>query len=422
MVGDPNQEIMMYNSGRFTIRIDNDPRMLLVLLAFCEKNIIRYIVLVISMLPGIGIVSGFIIPAAYCVLLWLYIKEYGTSISVQELLVLLFTVFSIIASCITYPVNARYILNSNNFWGTIFPCLRYFLVGLIILPDKKTLDLLGKASEAAIIVETLFLFAYMIPRGLMESEDMNRSYQILPNVLFALNYAFNNKKTFSRICAIIGVFYCLSLGARGPVIIILVFVYIKSFQIRLTKLRNKVIWGLIVFYLIFLFYNSSLYLTALRSIRDLITQFGLSTRIVDHAIEGTITSHDSGRNDIYNFLINKLAERPIWGYGVYGEWQFIHWSAHNMYLELLVHFGVILGSVINIWFISLTVKSYYKTPNKNSKDVILVFTCFVFVRGVFGGSWLMVGTFFLVGFCLRELRRIRSDFYRYSDMDLSLEG
>ena len=406
-----NSQVYLHDRGKLRIRIDSDPRLLLILLAFCEKNIVRYFVLVVSMLPVVGVISSFIVPAAYIILLLMYFRKYGAHVSISEACVVLFVTLSITFSCFLYPENARYILDSNNFWNTIFPCLRYYIIGLILIPDKRTLDIIGKASCLAILVETLFVIAYMMPRGLMQSDDMSRSYQILPNVLFALNYAFNERKPFPWICSIIGIVYTLSMGARGPVLVIVVYVFVRILQSSNVKAWAKTLIGLLIAGLTVLFLNSSWYLSVLRFAKTLLTNLGVSTRIIDLAIKGTVASHLSGRDELYDIIIRKIAERPYIGYGVYGEWPWIHWSAHNMALELMVHFGVILGSLLLIWLVVLSIKTYIKTPNIVARQFLLIWICFVYVRGFFGGSYLQFGVYVLIGFSLRELRRIRNRYY-----------
>lgn len=406
-----NSQVYLHDRGKLRIRIDSDPRLLLILLAFCEKNIVRYFVLVVSMLPVVGVMSSFIIPAAYIILLLMYFRKYGAHVSISEACVVLFVTLAITFSCFIYPENAKYILDSNNFWNTIFPCLRYFIIGLILIPDKRTLDIIGKASCLAILVETLFVVAYMMPRGLMQSDDMSRAYQILPNVLFALNYAFSEKKPFPWICSIIGIIYTLSMGARGPVLVIVVYLFVKILQSSNVKAWAKSLIGLFIAGLTVLFLNSSWYLSVLRFAKTSLTTLGVSTRIIDLAIKGTVASHLSGRDELYDIIIRKIAERPYIGYGVYGEWPWIHWSAHNMALELMVHFGVILGSLLLLWLIFLTFKTYVRTPNILARQFLLIWICFVFVRGFFGGSYLQFGVYVLIGFSLRELRRIRNKYY-----------
>lgn len=391
------------------ITIEKDPRVLITLLVFCEKNIIRYFVLVVSMIPIVGVVSEFIIPIAYICLFGFYFRKYGASISPIELCVFFFTVLSLIFTCLFYPINAKYI--SSNFWGTIFPCFKFFLIGLIIIPDRKTMDLLGKVSCVAILLETVFLFAYMIPRGLLQSDDMNRSYQLLPNQLFVLNYAFNSKHKTAWFFSVVGLVYCLSLGTRGPMIILLGFMYLKLLQTSSLKLRHKILYGALAACLVVFFLSTNLYVAVLKVIKSVFISLGFSTRIVDLAIIGNVTSYMSGREELFAIVLEKIAERPLIGYGVYGEWQWLGWNAHNMLLELLVHFGVIVGSSIFLWMLWVTLKSYIHTPNKQSKDLILIWFCYVFIKCLFGGTWLHFGVFFLIIFCLRENKRVNSGFY-----------
>ena len=219
-----NEELKKSRLG--VIRINTDPRVLLILLAFCEKNIVRYFVLAVSMIPFVGRVSSLIIPLLYTILFLLYIKKYGINLSISEIGVVVFAAFSILLSCLIYPENSKYILASNNLWNTIAPCFKFYVLGLLFIPNRYMMDLLGKASIFAIIVESLFVVLYMIPNGLVNADDMNRSYQILPNVLLALNYAFTHKKIAHWLLSLLGVFYCVSMGTRGPILIILVYIYL----------------------------------------------------------------------------------------------------------------------------------------------------------------------------------------------------
>lgn len=387
-------------------RLELDPKILLPLLAFCEKNIVRYFVLMVSMMPLGDVLSKFIIPFLYIFLLATYIKKYGFDISIKEFGVLFFITSAILLSCLIYPINASYILDPNNFWNTIFPCLRFYIVGLVIVPDKRTMDLIGKASCIAILVETIFVIFYMMPRGLLKSDDMSRAYQILPNVLLSINYAFSNRKKSAWLLSIVGVIYVCSMGARGPLVIILAYYFIKILQHTAKNRTYKIIISAFIVLLGAIFINSQLYLTVLGTIQSIFSEFGLSTRIIDLALNNEMVTHTSGRDEIYAILKSKIAERPILGYGVYGEWQWIHWNAHNIFLEIMVHYGVILGSFILLWMVSTIIRSYSSTSNKEAKDMILIWACFVFVRGFFGGSYLQFSVFFLIGFCMREISRI----------------
>ena len=384
------------------------PKILLGLLAFCEKNIVRYGLYVFSMLPKIGFLSKYILLVLYLVLIFLCIAK-KNKVGVTELLVPLFMVSAILLTFVFYPQNAKYITDSKNFWNIIFPCLRWFIVGLIIIPDKFMIDLLGKASCLAIIVETAFLIFYMIPNGLVVSDDMSRAYQLLPNVMLAFNYAFNSKKATAIFLSLVGLLYLLSLGTRGPFLILIVFIVIKFVRTNILSSKRKLLSVLGVCVLGVILLVPKIYISIFTLIKNIIGKTGLSTRILDFLIEGTTISETGGRDDLFKTALELISERPLLGHGVYGEWPVVYWNIHNMYLELWIHYGVILGSLLLIWGINLIAKTYFKTKNSYAKDIILIFTSFVFFRGFFGGSYLMYGVFFLLGLCIKERRRIRSN-------------
>ena len=382
------------------------PQVLLILLAFCEKNIVRYAIYALSMVPVIGVLSDYLLAFLYVSLILMCIGR-KTKVGAAELIVPTFVIMAIAFTCVVYPQNTQYIMEHNNFWNTIFPCLRWFIVGLIVIPDKELITLLGKVSCIAIALETAYLLFYMIPNGLISNDDMSRAYQLLPNIMIAFTYAFNSKKIVIWIASIIGLLYLLSLGTRGPFLILLAYVVLKFVRTSVVTTRRKVTFVLGVSLVGLLISIPGVYIAILNGLHVLLTKIGLSTRIIDYMIEGTTISYTSGREDLYEVAFQKIAERPFLGYGVYGEWQWFNWNVHNMYLELWIHFGILLGSFLLIWSAWLVGKAYLKTNNTYAKDIILIFSCFVFLRGFFGGSYLMFGMFFLIGFCIKEKRRNR---------------
>jgi len=393
---------------RFSLKYYFDPKIMLILLAFLEKNIVRYFVLSISMIPILEYLSSYIVPFIYITLFLLYIRKYNPKVGFSEILIILFVILSIIGTTIFYPQNTEFIFDSNNFWNTIFPIFRYFIIGLIIIADRNTMNLIGKASCLAILVEVLFVFVYMIPKGLLVSDEMSRAYQILPNVLFAINYAINEKRLSSWLFSLLGISFIFAMGTRGPVVIMLAFILIKYIKVKPVKTWIKVSLFISIVGAGLLFLNSSLYIDILSLLKTQFQNFGLSTRVFDFAIDGSLISNTTGRDELYQYGVNKILESPLFGYGVYGEWQWLGWNVHNMYLEILIHYGVIIGSIILIWLVRIISRAYYYTNDDNTRDFILIWVSLVFFRGIFGGSYLQFGMFLLIGFCIKEIRRLKS--------------
>lgn len=398
----------MTQNKKIRIKLPTDPRLWLAIVAFCEKNIIRYIVLVMSMLPALSYLSGFVVPLLYIITIFACIRKVN-KISLSGTGVLVFMLGAFIWTWAFFPANTEYIFDENNFWNSIFPCLRWYIVALLFVPTEKNMKILGKVSCVSVFVEILFVVAYMMPNGLLEADDMSRAYQLLPNILLVFNYAFNDKKFLPWLFSALGAVYLLAMGTRGPLIILLVFIFLKFLKNITTRTWKKVLIGIVFVAIGIAFIESDLFIDFLQLIRRYLLQMGFSTRIVDFAIEGNMISYTSGRDDIYSVAFQLIKERPLLGYGIYGEWPVIGWNIHNMYLEILIHYGVILGVVILIWLINLVRKAYFTSKNESAKDMILIFLCFVFVRGFFGGSYLLFGTFFLIGLCIKELGRARSN-------------
>lgn len=400
------QNALLIKRGK--LRISTDPRTLLLVLAMCENNIVRYLILFLSMIPGINIISGYLVPASYIFLIIACFYRYRIKLHIKECCVLLFIVFAILFTCLFYPDNTKYIFDDTNFWQTIFPCLKYYIVGLIIIVDKKTLELIGKVSCIGIIIEFLFVIVYMVPRGLLTSDEMSRAYQLLPNVMFALCYAFDSKKVLAWVCSLIGIVYLFAMGTRGPVIVILTYYIFKILQIGSDNKWVRVLTIGMAVGLIALVMVSDSYIVLLNFFKTKLDAIGLSTRVIDLAINGTIISHMAGRDELYELALQKIHERPFLGYGIYGEWPWIGWNIHNMYLELIIHFGVVLGLLVFLWIIGTIARSYFGNNNAYAKDFIMIWFFFVFVRGLFGGSYLQFGMAILIGFCISERLRLNT--------------
>jgi O-antigen ligase len=89
----------------------------------------------------------------------------------------------------------------------------------------------------------------------------------------------------------------------------------------------------------------------------------------------------TGRTDIWQFAVDRLAERPITGYGfsafwgteevVYGmsgdaSWANTAGHAHNGYLDLALTIGVPGSALVTLWLIVLPLFDYYRSPRAPS--------------------------------------------------------
>lgn len=376
----------------------HDPRTWLLLLAVTERSIFRYMMLVVSMATGIEGIGVAIMHIAYVVLIAKCMKR-GSHFRDIDIIILLFVVFAIITTLVISPDNiVKYMFGRGQFWPTVFPLFRFFIVGLFLIPSKETVDLIGKVSCLAVLAETMFVLLILRGSEMQSTDDMSRAYFILLNVLLTINYAYDRRTTFGILFAIVGSLLLLSMGSRGPIMILLAFFAAKVYQTSTKKGRGAVV--IVVALLLMAFVNSSLFDDFILLLRDILRTLGMSTRIVDFAIEHETLTYLSERDEIFAVVWNKILENPM-GYGVYGEWQFVGWFAHNVYLEILAGYGVILGGAILFWLLFITIKTFFATKYAPIRSLVLLFACEFFVRGFFGGSFLSFETFLLIGFCMQ---------------------
>lgn len=391
-------------------RIWHDPRTWLFLLAVTEKSLFRYFMLVLNMITGIEDFGFFVMHVAYIILIAMCMKR-GCYFRGGDIMIMLFVILSIVFTWLIYPDNIdKYMLGEGQLWPTVFPLFRFFIVGLFLIPNKDTVDLMGKVSCIAILIESLFIYFILSGSEMQNDDDMSRAYFLLLSVLFAINYAFDSKTLFGISFSLLGVLLLLSLGTRGPIMIVLAFVATKIIQSSANKRMGTIV--LVVILILLWFVNSPYWNAVLLFLREIISSVGLSTRVIDHTIEGEIVTNYSERDEIFTLIISKIKERPLFGWGVYGEWQFVGWSAHNMYLEILDNFGVVIGGFIILWMVYIAIKAFFTSKEIPVRGLVLMFACNVFVRGVFGGTFLSFPTFLMIGYCLQICRKTNINYLK----------
>lgn len=398
-------EIVVKRKGFLGVRrsLWHDPRTWLFLLAVTEKSLFRYMMLVVSRLTGIEDIGVVIMHIAYVILIAMCLKK-GSRFRDGDIGVMLFVCVSILLTWLIYPDNIeKYMIGEGQLWPTVFPLFRFFIVGLFLIPNEETVDLMGKVSCISIFVETIFLWFFLRGSDMQNHDDMSRAYFLLLTILFAVNYAYDKTTFWGIVSSVVGILALLSMGTRGPIMILLMFFVAKIYQTSTKKGKGTIV---IVFILLLMwFVNSPLWNAFLLFLREIIRTIGLSTRIIDFTIRGETLSYYSERDVLFFRLIEMIKERPLTGWGVYGEWQIIGWSGHNIYLEILVHYGMLLGGFILLWMLYLVIKAFFTTSITAVRSLVLLFACNALVRGIFGGTFLSFPTFLMIGFCMQVCRK-----------------
>lgn len=305
-----------------------------------------------------------------------------------------------------YPKNKVYLMEYETqflFWS-----LPFFLLG-VATNFQKCQRMLYVLSVLSIFLQLLSLFSSGVNvNDSGELEDIGRAFGIVPSVLFMIWKAIEDKSSLSICMAVLGVLEVVFMGTRGPLVAVTLFLVI--FLLFFCKFKHPARSRTIIIILSFL--GFLIIDNSIEIIMNLSSNLGFSTRALE-AFAGSkniseLIVESSGRDIIYENLIDAIRDAPFWGYGpaadrIYSDFYEVY--AHNIILEMFIEYGVVPGSMILLSILALIIIAI-----RNCKDhdtiiflLIFVFSGFVglFANGVY---WTSRNFFFLIGLCVSVIR------------------
>lgn len=192
-------------------------------------------------------------------------------------------------------------------------------------------------------------------------------------------FAFKERKIYDMFLSTVTSFAYIVHGARGGIIVMLVY-YLQCIFVHMKK-RNRI-------FLMSVLLNSSLIIILFsREIFGFINR-NLSSidehgRTLNLVIEGKFFASDA-RIDLYIQLFEKIKLNPF-GYGI-GYDRVIGgsgaWYAHNILLELLINYGVVLGIIAIIVLLYVAFYMNVKCKNEEYRALfnIYFFTGFIMLQ------------------------------------------
>ena len=407
------------NQGVFESLIENKSQqkrmMWLILAAFSLETIIRYVVIFITKLPVVSAFSGAFKPVLYiCLIFMNYESWIRKRVKVTDILFVWFFFFVVLVSYFVFPDTREFVEQQKNILFLVFPL--YYLMGVVFTTDKDTMETLGFLAKVIILVDILFAVYWTSSGNELGTDAMARAYAILPSVLFLIMCAFNRSKTWDWIWMIFASIYIFTCGTRGPIIVIAVYLLYCLLVKRRNTMSKKILYTTFVAGFV-IFYNSPAFEIAIQGLMDLFKQLGVSTRIFEHMLGDTMISDMSGREDIYAKIFQLISENPL-GYGVLGEYPFLGWNTHNLYLQFFMHYGIVFGGLMIFFSLFLVIKAFKNNPNVYARDFVAMWFCITFARSFAGGSYLTYYFAFMLGLAVNELRNKK---YLYKTMSKKKE-
>lgn len=298
---------------------------------------------------------------------------------------LLFVVLSLI-SIIIVPANAEFIMKEGIRF-TLFTVIPIFLALVSISNYNIFKKVVMVISWSCTVISLYYAYLFLNGQLIKLSYDMAAGYAIL---FPALVFFWQRKLIYN----IIGLLLCLMImltGSRGPLGVALIYfvaIQVMSGGKARIKLMLLIIGGVLSFSFIMEFLKLNL----------------VNSRTVRLIFNGGIAG-DSGRKEIYGFILNKIQDSPFIGYGIFGDRALMGNNySHNILLEILCDFGIILGSVLIITSVYLFVRKFLLLRTE-TRYLLLLFFCLSVIPLMISWSYLTSIQFamFLGMFCNNKL-------------------
>lgn len=330
-----------------------------------------------------------------CIALFFALPELIRRIKIQDCLLYLSFVAVYLLQFLFYPDNTETLeLFFVKCCLAVFP---FFLYGKVldIVKMEKAFSII---SYATILVTIFYFMLYGEGSKTISSDDydMGTAYALLPYLLFTTWQAFRNTSIVNIVLSICGFFFLLGLGTRGPVLAFLfpllfyIFILYRGRYAKTLKLSLFVLIlgsGLLLIPL-------TLYLT------DIFETLDISTRILDKIIEEEL-DNDSGRGDLIMQLDQvRDSENRLWGYGLFGSYNYIGIYPHNIFYEFIFSFGVVLGGGLIVVLLYHFYSGYRKANLSIEKEFITLFVLMELIHLCFSYTFMCESIFFLlIGYC-----------------------
>lgn len=371
----------------------------LMVIAICERTIFVFPILYLTRALGIEDMYNTVLSLLYLFLtLGAISSKRIRFISSWAIFIIVFFLFSIISTYIVHPECSVYIKEG---WDLgLKSVIPWFLLGTCFYADKISLETIGKWCSFGVVFLSAYLLLFNNQLGEESNYDMDASYRLLLSTLIVINYAFSSGNKFAIFSSLVGVFYSLAMGTRGPVLVIFAFILIRLYLfVKQKRSHHFFFYFAICIGIILLFVVGTT--PVLQFFQNLLEDAGFSTRVFDLVLNEELLQSNS-RQNIYETLISILKKDP-WPHGLYAERLLGFYYAHNIYLEVLFNYGVLFGAIILLFLVLLPVLSYKKSQNTFARQWIIMLACYVFIRGIWGQRFLSAEVFFMIGFCLKEI-------------------
>lgn len=273
-----------------------------------------------------------------------------------------------------FPENAPYLWRESLRFTlpmVISSALCVITVGRIDLFER----VLYVISWVAVVEIAIYVISYLRGDFLIDNYNMSFSYACL----FPMLSLYRKRKSLPVLFSLLIFIIVVAIGSRGAAIIFTVYLIFDILQ------RNRKL--LIPLVVLVLSINALLPLLV-----DIFDTIGIHSRTLAHFTTGQMGRVDD-RNPLYALGVNSVLTSPFLGVGLWGDRVLINGSyVHNIVIEILMDFGLLIGGVLIIFFILIGVFKFLSLDAKHKNDMI-AYTFMCIAPLMFSNSYLIAPEF-----------------------------
>ncbi|SOB93669.1 O-antigen ligase-like membrane protein [Ureibacillus xyleni] len=305
-------------------------------------------------------------------------------VKLQFFLVYYIAIFIFCLHFILFPENRMYM--KELIFPFFFTCLPTFVYSMSLQNWNVFKQVLQKASVIVFILGLLLGIQITLGIASVGTYSMTFSYYMLFPTIIHLNELLDRYSFKSLMISLSSIFIILAIGSRGAFLCIAVFILLKLLRPNRELLFSKVrMFFFFSFVLVGLFIVFNLQ-KLLFTIQKILVDLGIQSRSISLFLKGEVSL--SGREDIYQRVITEILQHPVLGIGLGGDRLAADGVyAHNIILEIVSNFGVIIGGVF-IFILFFTIMKFLFVKELDIYNMIIIWVSIGLISLFVSGSYL----------------------------------
>ena len=307
----------------------------------------------------------------------------------------LVTGFILLSYGLTYLIHPENVV----YFGMFLPFLRYLLVAYLAVRAeflefcqiRKLLVWMSRILVPVLIITVVTYTQFSLSRSVYM--DFSNAMSIgLALLVFS---GLINKNIFDMVMAIAGMLVLCIYGSRGALLTLFVLFIYLFWQ----KYKNgNMMIVCIVIGVVIIFAGPSIISTVLVKVSGL----GVNSRTIEKMLSGKfLVSKD--RLSIFQYMISVIGNNFLLGTGIGGDRYYLPLKfsgtdasyAHNLILEILMDYGVLIGGLLISMLVYLIYKCFIKEKDIEVKAFLGAFFTIGFLQLMISRSWLTEPNFFI---------------------------